>query len=81
MAAAQVPGDTYRNLQIHPILEQTFKHILVPVWLLTYNYGASVSVVVNGDTAMAGHTQERVEYRAARAACADVLMIFLYLQD
>ena len=31
--------------------DQTFKHILAPVWLLTYVYGArSYQVVVNGVT-------------------------------
>ena len=57
MAAAQIPGDTYRTLQIHPeFSRQTFKHILVPIWLLTYNYSAKVyQVVVNGSTGkMAG---------------------------
>ena len=45
-----MPGDTYRNLQIHPAYSgQTFKHMLVPVWLLTYTYGAKAfQVVVNG---------------------------------
>jgi hypothetical protein len=35
---------------------QTFKHILVPVWLLTYNYGPrTFQVVINGFTgAIAG---------------------------
>ena len=52
LCAAQVPGDTYRNLVIHPVYSgRTFKHILVPVWLLTYNYGAKTyQVVVNGCT-------------------------------
>ena len=52
MCAAQIPGDTHRNLQIHPTFsEQTFKHILVPVWLLTYTYGATVyQVAANGVT-------------------------------
>jgi hypothetical protein len=57
MCAAQIPGDTYRNLQIHPTYSgQTFKHILVPVWLLTYNFRAKAyQVVVNGVTGrMAG---------------------------
>ena len=36
MCAAQVPGDTQRNLQIQPTYSgRTFKHILVPIWLLT----------------------------------------------
>jgi len=57
MCAAQVPGDTYRNLVIHPAYSaQTFKHILVPLWLLTYTFGARVfHVLVNGATGrMAG---------------------------
>ena len=34
LCAAQIPGDTYRNLQIDPTFSgRTFKHILVPVWL------------------------------------------------
>jgi len=57
MCAAQVPGDTYRNLVIHPTFSaRTFKHILVPLWLLTYTYGARIfHVLVNGVTGrMAG---------------------------
>jgi predicted RNA-binding Zn-ribbon protein involved in translation (DUF1610 family) len=57
MCARAVPGDTYRNLTIDPrYTGQTFKHILVPVWLLRYNYGARVfQVLVNGYTgAIAG---------------------------
>ena len=50
MCAAEVPGDTHRNLQIHPSYSgQTFKHVLVPIWMLTYNYGPKVfQVIVNG---------------------------------
>jgi hypothetical protein len=58
LCAAEVPGDTYRNLAIHPVYSnQTFKHVLVPVWLLTYDYGAKkYQVVANGYTgALAGH--------------------------
>jgi len=52
MCASQVPGDTYRNLVVDPSYSgQTFKHILVPVWLLTYNYGVKVfQVLANGYT-------------------------------
>jgi hypothetical protein len=51
MCAAEVPGDTHRNLQIHPSFSaQTFKHILVPIWLLSYLYGTKTyQVVVNAD--------------------------------
>ncbi len=52
LCAQQVPGDTHRNLSVNADYSlQTFKHILVPVWLLTYNYGAkSFQVVINGFT-------------------------------
>src|SRR6185295_1905687 len=37
LCAAQVPGDTYRNLQVDANYSgQTFKHILVPLWLVSY---------------------------------------------
>ena len=57
LCAQQVPGDTHRNLQIHPTFSGlTFKHLLVPIWLLTYNYGSKAyQVIVNGYTGkMAG---------------------------
>jgi hypothetical protein len=52
LCAAQVPGDTHRNLEVRSDYSgQTFKHILVPIWLLTYNYGARIfQVVINGYT-------------------------------
>jgi Zn finger protein HypA/HybF involved in hydrogenase expression len=57
LCAAEVPGDTYRNLHVEADFSaQTFKHMLVPVWMLTYTFGAAVyAVVVNGYTgAIAG---------------------------
>jgi len=52
LCASQVPGDTHRNLQVQDDYSgQTFKHILTPIWLLTYNYGAqNFQVVINGYT-------------------------------
>jgi hypothetical protein len=52
MCASQVPGDTHRNLSVRTqYTRQTFKHILVPVWLLTYNYGPrAFQVVITGFT-------------------------------
>jgi hypothetical protein len=57
MCAKEVPGDTHRNLSVDAeFTDQTFKHILVPIWLLSYMYGPkSYQVVINGFTgAMAG---------------------------
>lgn len=52
LCAAEIPGDTYRNLTIYPeYSSQTFKHLLVPVWLLSYNFGRKAfQVIVNGYT-------------------------------
>jgi len=52
LCGRQVSGDTYRNLQVETDYSgQTFKHILTPIWLLTYNYGArNFQVVINGYT-------------------------------
>jgi ribosomal protein S27E len=57
LCSAEVPGDTQRNLQVESDYSgQTFKHILTPIWLLSYNYGArNFQVVINGYTgAIAG---------------------------
>jgi len=50
LCGQQVPGDTYRNLQVSANYSgQTFKHILTPVWLLSYNYGRKAyQVLANG---------------------------------
>jgi ribosomal protein S27E len=52
LCARDVPGDTYRNLRVRAeFTQQTFKHILVPVWFLSYVYsGENYQVIVNGVT-------------------------------
>jgi hypothetical protein len=52
LCARQIPGDTYRDLQIHPdYTGRTFKHVLVPVWRLSYTHGPrTYQVLVNGYT-------------------------------
>ncbi|MGV8804486.1 MAG: zinc ribbon domain-containing protein [Polaromonas sp.] len=57
LCGREVPGDTYRNLQVDARYDgRTFKHILVPVWLVSYTYGSrSFQIVANGYTgAIAG---------------------------
>ena len=56
MCAEQVPGDTHRNLQVSADYSgQTFKHILLPIWLLSYQYGARrFQIVANGVTGTIG---------------------------
>jgi predicted RNA-binding Zn-ribbon protein involved in translation (DUF1610 family) len=52
LCAQEVPGDTHRDLDVDADFSgQTFKHILVPVWLLAYTYGSrNFQVVINGYT-------------------------------
>ncbi len=52
LCGQQVPGDTFRNLEVRADYSaQTFKHILAPVWFLSYNYGArAFQCVMNGVT-------------------------------
>ncbi len=52
LCAAQIPGDTHRNLQVDADYSgQTFKHVLLPVWLLNYQYsGTTYRIVANGVT-------------------------------
>lgn len=57
LCAQQVPGDTHRDLDVQAdFSQQTFKHTLVPVWLISYTYGSTVyQIVINGYTgAIAG---------------------------
>ncbi len=78
MCSQQVPGDTQRNLQIAPeYSERTFKHVLVPVWLLTYGYRArTYQVIVNGYT---GTIAGQRPYSAWKVAFAIVLAIVVGL--
>lgn len=48
----QIPGDTYRFLQINTRKSDiTFKHLLLPIWVAAYQYGnKTYQVVVNGET-------------------------------
>ena len=56
LCAAQIPGDTYRDLQVAADYSaQTFKHVLLPIWLLSYQYGAETyRIIVNGVTGSVG---------------------------
>ncbi len=52
LCSSEVPGDTQRNLQIYPqYSERTFKHLLLPVWVMSYRYnGTAYQLLVNGAT-------------------------------
>lgn len=52
LCARQIPGDTYRNLQVQRTYSgRTFKHVLVPVWIVGYTYGSkNYQIIANGYT-------------------------------
>lgn len=79
LCAAEVPGDTHRNLDVDADFSgQTFKHILVPIWLVAYTYGSqNYQVVVNGYTgAIAGrHPLSWVKITLAVLAAIIVILI------
>jgi hypothetical protein len=81
MCAAQIPGDTYRNLEIRPTFSgQTFKHILVPVWLLTYNFGArAFQVVVNGVTGRMAGDYPKSPWKIALLVLLAIVIFFIIM--
>jgi predicted RNA-binding Zn-ribbon protein involved in translation (DUF1610 family) len=78
LCARQVPGDTYRNLRIFPTFSgQTFKHLLVPIWLLAYMFGSrSFQVIVNGYT---GKIAGRYPYSPWKIAALIVLALIVLM--
>jgi hypothetical protein len=78
--AAQVPGDTYRNLNVRANWSsQTFKHVLAPVWLLTYDYGRrSFQCAMNGVTGAVHGEYPKSPWKIAAIVLA-VLVFFIVL--
>ena len=82
LCAQQVPGDTHRNLQVDAAYQgRTFKHVLVPVWLVHYTYGArSFQILANGYTGAIAGEQPYSWIKITLAAIAVlVLLAFLML--
>jgi ribosomal protein S27E len=52
MCVQEIPGDTHRYLKVHSDYQGlTFKHVLVPVWLVSYTYGSkNFQILGNGHT-------------------------------
>jgi len=85
LCAAQIPGDTHRNLEVvADYSAQTFKHVLLPVWLLSYQYGGTTyRIVANGVTgALAGkYPKSWIKIGLLVIAILIVmLLIFLYAE-
>lgn len=81
LCSREVPGDTQRNLQIYPTYSgETFKHILVPAWLLTYTYGKRVfQVVANGYTGAIAGQYPKSPWKIAGAVLLILVIIVIIL--
>jgi len=80
LCGRQVPGDTYRNLNVASTYrDQTFKHILAPVWLVSYSYGAqSYQVLVNGVTGTVTGRHPWSWVKIALLVIAALVLLYLY---
>jgi hypothetical protein len=83
LCAQQIPGDTFRNLVVRSDYSgQTFKHILAPVWLLTYTFGArAFQCALNGVTGAVRGEYPKSPWKVALIVLAIfvVVMIALWL--
>jgi hypothetical protein len=81
LCARQVPGDTYRNLRVRADYSgQTFKHILAPVWLLSYTYGnRAFQCVMNGVTGAVSGEYPKSPWKVALLVLAIVVAAVLFL--
>ena len=81
MCAQAVPGDTFRNLVVHTTYSrQTFKHILAPVWLLTYTFGArGFQCVMNGVTGVTAGEYPKSPWKVALLVLAVLIVVILVL--
>lgn len=81
LCARQVPGDTHRNLQVHASYRgRTFKHVLMPVWLVSYTYGRrNFQVLANGYTGAIAGERPYSWIKITLAVIAALVVIVAYL--
>lgn len=81
LAAREVPGDTHRNLQIQPHYSaQTFKHTLLPIWLLTYTYSRKTyNVIANGYTGNIAGNYPKSVWKILFAVLAATIIVLILI--
>ena len=79
MCSRAVPGDTQRNLRVNTRYSgQTFKHILAPLWMLQYRYGATnYQVVMNGYTGKISGDYPKSWVKIAFTALAVIIVLMI----
>ena len=81
LCAQQIPGDTFRNLAVRSAYSgQTFKHILAPVWLLTYTFGTrAFQCAVNGVTGTVRGEYPKSPWKVALVVLAIFIVVVIVL--
>jgi len=81
MCAQQVPGDTFRNLAVRTgYSDQTFKHILAPVWLLSYTYRRNAyQCAMNGATGAIGGEYPKSPWKIAFLVLAIFIGVLVFM--
>jgi hypothetical protein len=81
MCAQDIRADTHRNLQVDAqFSQQTFKHVLLPIWLVGYQYGArDFQVVINGATGQVAGEYPKSWVKIALAVVAAVIVAALFM--
>ena len=80
ICASQVPGDTYRNLQVRADWSgQTYKHILAPVWLLSYDYGRrAFQCAINGVTGQVAGEYPKSGWKIALIVLGVIVLVLVF---
>ena len=81
LCGQQVPGDTFRNLEVRADYSgQTFKHILAPIWFLSYHYGArAFQCVMNGVTGSIRGEYPKSPWKVALLVFAILIVVIIVL--
>jgi len=80
--AAEVPGDTHRNLQVDTTFSAlAYKNALLPIWIAAYDYkGTPYRYIVNGVTGKASGHAPYSWIKITLAVLAALIVAFFVLQ-
>ena len=80
LCVQQIPGDTYRNLAVRADWSgQTYKHILAPAWLLSYDYGRrAFQCAINGVTGKVDGEYPKSAWKIALIVMAVIVLVIVF---
>ena len=80
LCVQQIPGDTYRGLAVRADWSgQTYKHILAPAWLLSYDYGRrAFQCAINGVTGKVDGEYPKSAWKIALIVIAVIVLVIVF---